>query len=527
MSSLLPSARVKSTGAQAPNQYVPQGFNPFTLTAILPRLQDMQRVWMISLLGWLTCLNPHRGMGQTNVPNAETPDWLSRAIAVVPSPRQLAWQNLEFGGMIHFGVNTFTDREWGDGKEDPRWFNPANLDAREWIRIFKSAGMRYVVLTAKHHDGFCLWPSSFTEHSVKNSPWRDGKGDLVREVADACRAEGLKFGIYLSPADLHEPSFGTPAYINHFTNQLRELLTQYGEITEVWFDDANPSPKPAKYDFIAWRDLVRELQPNAVIFGRGPDVRWVGNEGGAPRASEWSVVPIPVPLDQFTGGNMMSEDLGSRVKVQHAPHLAWWPAEAAVSIRPGWFYHPSENARIRSPQQLFSLYLNLVGRNTVLLLNVPPDRTGRLHPTDAQTLRALGKQIDNTFAVNLAQGALVTASSTQKDHPQVSTQGLIDDLSETYWATEPGVTQAELVLTLPKPENISIIEIMERIESGQRIERFRVDIEQEGRWISTATGTTIGHRAFIQGREPKPTTRVRLRILESRGPPALASVLLR
>jgi len=446
--------------------------------------------------------------------------WVERAAKIAPHPRQLAWQELEFYAFVHFGVNTFTDREWGTGTEDPALFQPTAFDARQWVSVFKDAGMRMVILTAKHHDGFCLWPSRYTRHSVASSPWRNGRGDVVREVADACREAGLKFGVYLSPADLHEPTYGdTEGYNTYFKNQLRELLTQYGEITEVWFDGANPRKEGMKYDYFGWYALIRELQPNAVIFGMGPDVRWVGNEAAHTRASEWSVFPSTVPLAQFHGGDSTAEDLGSRDKIRNAPHLLWWPAETDVSIRPGWFHHAAEDSRVKTVETLLDMYYRNVGGNCTLLLNVPPDRRGLIHEVDASRLRELGAVLRATFTTNLAAGAAVTASASAAGHPAAS---LTDQDQASYWSAPDGQESAELTFHLPAARTFNRAGFGEHIAVGQRIEAATLDAWVDGAWKELGASTTVGYRRLL--RFPAVTAdRVRLRITASRFAPTLAN----
>ena len=285
-------------------------------------------------------------------------------------PRQLAWQQREFTAFAHFTVNTFTDKEWGDGTESPAQFNPTAFDANQWVETCKNADIKMIILTAKHHDGFCLWPSKYTEHSVKNSPFRKGNGDVVKEVSDACRAGGLKFGIYLSPWDRHEPCYGTSGYNQYYLNQLTELLTEYGEISEVWFDGAKgENAKDMEYDFESYRSLVRKLQPSAVMFSdEGPDVRWIGNERGIAGETCWSTID----RSKVKIGKSDTNYLNAGDPDGHD----WVPGECDVSIRPGWFYHASEDSKVKTLQQLIDIYYNSVGRNCVLLLNIPPDRRG-------------------------------------------------------------------------------------------------------------------------------------------------------
>lgn len=463
------------------------------------------------------------GLNMAGAENNSTPppeEWLVRAANVAPSPRQLAWQRLEFGALVHFGMNTYTDRAWGDGKEPARWFNPTNFDARQWVAAYKAAGMRLVVLTAKHHDGFCLWPTRTTDYSVRQSPWRNGQGDVVREVADACREAGLKFGIYLSPPDLHEPTFGTPAYIGHFSNQLRELLTHYGEITEVWFDGAKPGTVQPVYDFLAWRDLVRQLQPGAVIFGQGEDVRWIGNESGTARAAEWSVFPLSVPPEKFAGGNFMDSELGSRRKLQPAAHLTWWPAETPISIRPEWFFHGSENDRVKTTDQLLDLYLRHVGGNAFLMLNVPPNKAGLIPPVEVERLTQLGIRLKTMFAHDLAKGARINASSTRAGLPDVSAEALLDDRADTYWMPEDRDSQAEVILEFPSPTTFALVDLGEHLQTGQRIEQFSLEVDTESGWKQVYQGQTVGYRKLARLHSVT-SRRLRLRILQSRLAPTL------
>src|SRR5579863_4749309 len=344
-------------------------------------------------------------------------DIIRKAAHIVPSPRQLRWQELELTAFFHFGINTFTDREWGDGKEDLSLFNPTRLDARQWVRVAKDAGIRQVILTAKHHDGFCLWPSKYTDHTIAHTPYKNGHGDIVKEFADACHEYGVGMGIYLSPWDRNSPAYGDSAKYNAlFLNWLTELLTQYGRVDEVWFDGANgegPNGKKQVYAFEAWYHLIRRLQPQAVIAIMGPDVRWVGTETGQGRLTEWSVLPVNARQEENIAansqkdqtfaplGDLMNQDLGSRERLMGAKGLIWYPAETDVSIRPGWFYHSREDSLVRSPAGLMDLYFCSVGRNSVLLLNIPPDREGLISAADIRSLKGWRQIMEGTFGHDL------------------------------------------------------------------------------------------------------------------------------
>jgi alpha-L-fucosidase len=446
-------------------------------------------------------------------------DVLRKAAHVTPRPQQAAWQEMEYTCFAHFGVNTFTDREWGDGKEDEKIFNPTALDARQWARACKDAGMKLLILTAKHHDGFCLWPSKYTEHSVKNSPWRDGKGDLVREVSDACREAGLKFGVYLSPWDRHEKTYGSDTYNQYYKNQLRELLTNYGEITEVWWDGAcgeGPNGKRQVYDWDGYTKVVRQLQPNAVIFGMGPDIRWVGNEDGLARESEWSVLPARGPGDQT------AKDLGHRKYLAGASSLVWYPAECDVSIRPGWFYHAKEDDKVKSLKHMLDIYYRSVGRNSVLLLNIPPDRRGLFHENDVARLRELRAVLDDTFKTNMAACKPVKADNTRAGH---SPAMITDEDPTTYWTPDEGRTTGSLEIDLGTPVTFNRAMLQEQFTLGQRVEKFVLESWDGHAWKPITEATTIGHKRLLQF--PAVTTsRVRLVILDSRDCPAIRQVSL-
>lgn len=456
---------------------------------------------------------------------------ISKAAHVTPSPRQLRWQELELVAFLHFGINTFTGREWGTGGEDPRLFNPSHLNAEQWIRVLKKAGFKQVILTAKHHDGFCLWPSRYTDHSVKSSPWENGKGDVVRDVAEACKKYHMGFGVYLSPWDRNCPFYGdTRKYNRYFEEQLTELLTHYGKIDEVWFDGANgtgPNGKKPVYNFDAWYSLIRRLQPGAVIAVMGPDVRWVGTETGYGRLSEWSVVPGGGSLQQqvaarsqhqvnFKPVDMTDPDLGSREKILKAKSLRWYPAEADVSIRPGWFYHASQDTLVKSPQKLLDIYYGSVGRNCVLLLNVPPDTDGMINSHDIKNLMEWKRLIDETFRDNLAEKAKIVTENG------LDARGLIDGDYDTYWTTKGRDTTAVIDFDLQGSKTFDVLLLQEEITVGQRIEKFELDYLRAGQWTRAVAGTTVGYKRLL--RFPAVTaSKVRLRIESSRLNPTLAS----
>lgn len=458
------------------------------------------------------------------LPTDTVSELISKAARVVPSERQLAWQALEFQAFVHFGMNTFTDREWGQGTEDPKLFDPTDFDAGQWAEAVRAAGIRGLIVTAKHHDGFCLWPSRYTEHSVKNSPWRDGKGDVVGEVAAACRKAGLKFGVYLSPWDRHEPSYGdSPRYNEHFKNQLRELLTGYDEISEVWFDGAcaeGPNGKRQVYDWEGYYDLIRELQPGAAISIIGPDARWIGNEAGVTRESEWSVIPVvgfdDLPDEKNPGGiaglDAQAADLGSFGRIASVARLGgrllWYPGQVDVSIRPGWFYHAAEDDKAKSLDHILDIYYTSVGGNAQLLLNIPPDKRGRIHENDVRRLNELGARLRATFAVDLAAVAKFSTST------QLSADGITDsDRARLVYDDVTGFA-CEYALAGPKTFNVAMIK--ENLLWGQRIESFALDAWDGNGWKEIARGTTVGWKKLLRFPAVE-ATKVRLRILRARG----------
>jgi alpha-L-fucosidase len=458
-----------------------------------------------------------RGSGQNYVailPSDSPAEIIRKAAHVVPSPRQLRWQELELTAFFHFGINTFTDREWGDGKEDLSLFNPTQLDARQWVRVAKEAGIKQVILTAKHHDGFCLWPSKYTDHTIAHTPYKNGHGDIVKEFADACHAYGMGLGFYLSPWDRNSPSYGDSAKYNTlFLGWLTELLTQYGRVDEVWFDGANgegPNGKKQVYAFEAWYHLIRRLQPQAVIAIMGPDVRWVGTETGQGRLTEWSVLPVNARQEESIAansqkdqtfaplGDLMGQDLGSREQLMKAKGLIWYPAETDVSIRPGWFYHAREDSLVRSPSGLMDLYFTSVGRNSVLLLNIPPNRQGLISDADIRSLRGWRRRMDSTFGVDLAVGAFRRDSGMTTE---IDFRGEGGGYAPTF----------------------DVLLLQEDIRQGQRVEQFVFEVEDHGDWVQVASGTTIGYKRLLRF-PPVTARRVRLRILSSRSGALIAKI---
>lgn len=410
-----------------------------------------------------------------------------------PTRAQLAWQRDELALFVHFGVNTFTDREWGDGRESPQIFNPPSLDARQWARAAGAGGCRAMILTAKHHDGFCLWPTRTTKHSVASSPWRGGQGDLVREFVQACRAEGIRPGLYLSPWDRNAAVYGdSPRYNDFYCDQLTELLTSYGPLAEVWFDGANgegPNGKRQEYDWPRFWGLVRTLQPDAVMFSdAGPDVRWNGNERGTAGDPNWSTVnPARVPYPGMTGKDVIPA-------LQHgdADGTVWRPAEADVSIRPGWFYHPAEDGRVRTADNLFDLYLRSVGRNSKLLLNVPPTPAGLLHGTDVGRLAEFRARLRAAFGDDHARGRRVS-----------------------WRETSPTTATAEVDLGAER--HITFVRIGEDIMNGQAAARHTIWGATGDQWREIGSGTTLGYARIT--RVDSSVRRIRVTVDESVGRP--------
>ncbi len=438
----------------------------------------------------------------------------------VPSARQLSWHEMEFYGFLHFTVNTFTDKEWGYGDESPSIFNPSDFDADQIVETAKAAGMKGLILTAKHHDGFCLWPSKYAEHSVKNSQWLGGRGDVVRAISKACRRHGLKFGIYLSPWDRNHKDYGKPAYLTYFRNQLRELLTNYGPIFEVFLDGANGGDgyyggtretrridRETYYDWSTTWKLIRQLQPTANIFSdAGPDVRWVGNERGVAGETCWATLN----REEFVPGRADKARLNSGDR----PGTHWVPAECDVSIRPGWFYHTKEDDKVRTAENLVELYFKSVGRGASLLLNLPVDRRGRIHENDVRSLIEFRRLLNATFANDIARGARVRATNVRGRSKRFSPENIIGGGRESYWATDDLVKTAELIVDLGRDRTFNVVRLREYLPLGQRVEAFALDSWHNEQWNEFANGTSIGNCRLVR-LERITTTKVRLRIKQA------------
>ena len=457
-------------------------------------------------------------------------------VGPLPSPQQTALQDMEMYAFIHYSLNTYTDQEWGYGNEDLSLFNPSSLDARQWARTCKAAGMKGIIFTAKHHCGFCMWPSAYTEYSVKNTPWKDGKGDVVRELADACREEGLRFAVYLSPWDRNHPDYGKPEYVEYFRNQLRELLTNYGDIFEAWFDGANGGSgwyggademrRIDRTTYYQWPEtfrMIRELQPDCVIWNDGGDrgdLRWVGTEAGFIGETNWSLLNHDgdVPYAMLHYG---LEDGDSFV-----------PGETNTSIRPGWFYHDSENGHVKSLSRLMETYYKSVGRNSTLLLNFPINKDGLIAREDSLRGVAFYRMIQEVFDDDLASGAKVSASNVRGGSRRFAASNVLDGRSGTYWATDDGVCQASLTLDFGKPVTFNRLMLKEQLSLGQRVRSFSVEALVDGLWTPLSdciseeperSMTTIGRKRILCFQNTTATS-VRINILDAKASPALNGV---
>ena len=451
-------------------------------------------------------------------------------ILPVPESKQVEWQQMETYAFIHFGLNTFNDREWGYGDTDPKTFNPTNLDCEQWAQTLVKAGMKGVILTAKHHDGFCLWPFEGTDYSVKNSPWKNGQGNVVKELSEACKKYGLKFAVYLSPWDRHQANYGTPEYLPYFYAQLHDLLTNYGPVFEVWFDGANGGDgwyggakdirtidRKNYYNYPRIYEMLDSIQPQAIIFSDGgPGCRWVGNEKGFAGATNWSFLR--------KGEVHPGYDKSYELQYGHPDGNQWVPAECDVSIRPGWFYHPEEDDRVKSPDQLVDLYYRSVGHNATLLLNFPVDRRGLIHPVDSANAVRFHEMIQQQLKTNLVAGMIPKVSNERGGDFVAS--ALTDDNFDTYWATEDGVTTADIEFSFDTPTRMNRMMLQEYIPLGQRVKAFVVEYLDKDTWLPVKLNeetTTIGYKRLLRF-ETVETKGIRIRITDARGPLCLSNV---
>jgi alpha-L-fucosidase len=452
-------------------------------------------------------------------------------VGPLPTEAQLRWHEMETNAFIHFTINTFTDKEWGFGDEKPALFNPDSLDVDQWVSILKKAGFKGIILTTKHHDGFCLWPSQFTEHSIKHSPYKEGKGDLVKEVSQACRKHDLKFGIYLSPWDRNHPEYGRPQYLEYYRNQLGELFNNYGPVFEMWFDGANGGDGyyggkretrkidgARYYEWPSTLDRVRQISPDVLFFSdAGPHIRWVGNEKGIAGITNWnSITP-----DTLYAGKAGIESL---LQTGSEDGTHWIPAEVDVSIRPGWFYHQKEDTLVKTPEKLFEIYLTSVGRGSTLLLNVPPDKRGRIHEKDVEVLEKWRKLIDEAFSKNLATApARVDASSYRGEHQDFAPINSTDENPESYWTTDDGIKSGSIEITLKEPVQIKYIVLQEYIKSGQRVKAFQVEVKEGNEWRKVGEGTTIGYKRILKV-DSVSAREIRVTIIDSKACPMISNI---
>ncbi len=453
----------------------------------------------------------------------------------IPSVHQLEWQEKELCAFVHFTVNTFTDKEWGYGDENPNIFNPTEYNPYQWAEVLKQAGFKGVILTAKHHDGFCLWPSKYTNHSVKNISWKEGNGNVVRDLRDACIMNNLEFGVYLSPWDRNHKDYGTPAYINFYRKQLYELLSQYGPFFEVWFDGANggdgfyggtyETRKINDQDYYDWSStfsVVRGFNPKTIIFGDAraeSDVRWCGNEKGFVGETNWNMISP----DSLKAIGKEFKQRAQLLNFGEENGTAWIPAEVDVSIRPGWFYHEKENKQVKTADELFDIFLSSVGRGANLLLNVTPDKRGLIPEPDVRSLLLWKKKIDETFSKNLVSVAKVEVDSYRGKSNQFAAINLADGNKETYWATDDKITSGSIELDFNGPQLIQYVLVQEYIRLGQRVKSFSIEVFVNGQWEEVANATTIGYKRIIRF-EPVQTERLRVNITDSKACLAISNI---
>jgi alpha-L-fucosidase len=433
----------------------------------------------------------------------------------LPTSSQLRWHSMEYYMFIHFGPNTFTNKEWGHGDEDPKVFNPTQLDCRQWARTAKQAGMKGIIVTAKHHDGFCLWPSKFSTHTVRESSWKEGRGDVLMELSKACRKEGLKFGVYLSPWDRNHPDYGTDTYNQTFVNMLQEVLGNYGVVFEQWFDGANgegPNGKKQVYDWKLFNGTVHKLQPQAIIFSDGgPGCRWVGNENGFAGETNWCTLNVEKVYPGYPNNKELT--LG------HEDGNTWIPAECDVSIRPGWFYSPETDGKVKSITQLMEIYYASIGRGGNLLLNVPVDRRGLIPKEDSARLMEFRSVVDHAFEKNLAGLSEISGASRNG----YAVKNLIDGNTSTSWAPDGVGETGEVVLTFKSPVRFNRVILQEDIAAGQRVKSFYIDVQDNNGWVTLDHQTTIGHKRILRMKETA-TAKIRIRIRDSKAIPVLTEI---
>lgn len=453
--------------------------------------------------------------GQNTAPEAVLP---------IPEPKQVEWQKMETYAFIHFNTNTFNDLEWGYGDSDPQTFNPKKLNCEQWARTLRAAGMKGVILTTKHHDGFCMWPTDLTDYSIKKSPYKNGQGNIVKELSDACKKYGIKFGIYLSPWDRHQANYGTKEYVEYYHAQLKDLLSNYGPIFEIWFDGANGGDgwyggakekrtidRRTYYDFPRAYDLIKKNQPQAVIFSDGgPDCRWVGNESGIAGYTNWSFLKKGVVYAGYP--------YAGELTTGHADGNQWTPAECDVSIRPGWFYHEKEDDKVKTPEELANIYYSSVGRNATMLLNFPVDKNGLIHPKDSANAVNFKKLIEKELANNLLAGRIAKVSSERGK--KFTAKKITDGKYDTYWATPDNINSGEVTFNFSKETIINRVMIQEYIPLGQRVKNFTIEYDKAGEWTPVKTEekmTTIGYKRIVRFESIK-TTGIRISFIDARGP---------
>ena len=440
----------------------------------------------------------------------------------VPTESQLQWQKMEYYMFVHFGPNTFTDKEWGDGLESPDVFAPTELDCMQWAKVARQAGMKGIIVTAKHHDGFCLWPSAYSSHTVEESGWRDGKGDLLKELSIACEKYGLKFGVYVSPWDQNHPKYGLPEYNEVFAGTISEVLGNYGNVFELWLDGAyggNPD-STFRYDWELFHEIAYSKSPDVVIFSDiGPGCRWVGNESGIAPETNWSRLntdgyqpgKFAPSRDTLGGGNV------------HGKY--WVPAECDVSLRPGWFYSPSTDDKLKSVDQLMEIYYSSVGRNSNLLLNVPADRRGRIPAADSARLVEFAKEREKAFHVDYAKMSRTLSDEVRGAKPKFAASNIVDGRYDTYWSTDDNVTSASFTVYFRRNRVISAAMIQEYIPLGQRVREFSIEcaLGDDGDWKEVFRGTTIGYKRIVRF-DSVEVSKVRFNILDSYASPVINNV---